>query len=207
MFEALKKYKYLIIIVLVLVAAFIGYTIYTSGSPTDSASLQRTTVDGSGNIVAVQSSGTNIPDNDLAKTFVDQLLIIRGIEIKTAIFKDPVFLGLVDNHKGIDPQLIGRPNPFAPVGKDVGPEPTNYQDVNGSVIQSTNGVPITEGSDSSVGSNSSLNSKSTISPSTFGNSSTSLENVASSVASSTASSSSSSTSGSKTTKATTTKAR
>jgi hypothetical protein len=204
MLETLKKFKYLIIIVLVLVAAFIGYTIYTSGDTSSSSALQKTVVDGSGNIVSIPSSGASIPDNDLAKTFVDQLLIIRGIEIKTAIFKDPVFLGLVDNHKGIDPQLIGRPNPFAPVGKDVGPEPINYQDVNGTVIQSTNGVPVTEGSDSNV----SKNSKSTISPATFGDSTTSPEDVAPAVAtSSSAGTATSSPSGSKTTKATTTKAR
>jgi hypothetical protein len=148
MFETLKKFKYLIIVVVVLVAAFVGYTIFTADSPDmDSATLQRTTVDGAGNIVAVPSSGSNIPDNDLAKTFVDQLLVIRNIELKTKFFEDPVFLGLVDNHKGINPQLIGRPNPFAPIGQDVGPSSNNYQDINGTVIPSTTGVPLNESSD------------------------------------------------------------
>jgi hypothetical protein len=158
MIATLKKFKYLIITVVVLVIAFVVYTVYTADSPNmDSATLQRTTVDGSGNIVSVPSSGSNIPDNDLAKSFVDQLLVIRGIELKTKFFEDPVFLGLVDNHRGINAQLIGRPNPFAPIGKDIGPEPTNYQDINGSVIQSTTGVPLTEGSNSDSVSNFTIN--------------------------------------------------
>lgn len=148
MFDTLKKFKYLIIVVLVLVVAFVAYTIYTSDSISTDTTLQRTTVDSAGKIVSVPSSSSDVPDNDLAKIFVDQLLIIRNIDLKTGLLKDPVFLGLVDNHKGIDPQLIGRPNPFSPIGKDVGPASNRYQDINGSIIISTTGIPLTEGSDS-----------------------------------------------------------
>ena len=53
-------------------------------------------------------------------------------------------------HKGIDPQPIGRPNPFAPIGKDSGQSTNNYQDINGQVIKSSAGIPETNGSESTV---------------------------------------------------------
>ena len=151
MIETLKKFKYLIIIVVVLVVAFIAYTIYTNGTPaTDSASLQRTTADGSVTSNAVQATGAIVPNNELAKQFVDQLLAIQSINLKISFFSDPVFTSLVDNHKGIDPQPIGRPNPFAPIGVDSGMTSNNYQDISGEVIPSSGGSSITTSSDSSL---------------------------------------------------------
>ncbi|MEI6553880.1 MAG: hypothetical protein WCO09_04890 [bacterium] len=151
MIETLKKFKYLIIIVVVLVAAFIAYTVYTSSSPaTDSASLQRTTASGSSASNVVPSTGSVVPDNELAKSFVDQLLAIQSINLKVAFFADPVFTNLVDNHKGIDPQPIGRQNPFAPIGSDGASASNNYQDINGDVIPSTGGSPATSGSESTL---------------------------------------------------------
>lgn len=156
MIETLKKFKYLIIVVLVLVAAFIAYTIYTNGnSTTGSATLQKTAVNTTRGSVAVPGSlgpGSAVSSDELAKSFVDQLLVIQNIDLKIEFFSDPIFLALVDNHKGIDSQLIGRPNPFAPIGKDVGQTYNNYQDVDGSVKKSTGGIPVGTESDSSVSS-------------------------------------------------------
>ena len=135
--EALKKFKYLIIVVVIIVVAFIAYTIFTNSSAaTDSTALQKTAVDSS---TAGSASNSSVPNNELAQSFVDQLLTIQNINLKLAFFSDPVFLGLVDNHVDIDPQPIGRPNPFAPIGKDAGQSSSNYQDISGSVINSANG--------------------------------------------------------------------
>jgi hypothetical protein len=133
MIETLKKFKYLIIIVIIIVVAFIAYTIYTNGKPaTDSASLQRTTATGS-NSTVVPSSNSSVPDNDLANSFVDQLLTIKNINLKVSFFVDPVFVALKDNHIDIQSQPISRPNPFAPIGKDAGAESGRYQFIDGSV--------------------------------------------------------------------------
>ena len=151
MIETLKKFKILIIIIVVLVVAFIAYTIYTNASPAaDSASLQKTTVNGALPTTTIPGTGSAVPNNELAKSFVDQLLAIQNINLKISFFTDPVFVGLVDNHKGIDPQPIGRPNPFAPIGQDSGQSANNYQDINGQVIKSTTGIPETNGSESTV---------------------------------------------------------
>ncbi len=137
MIETLKKFKYLIIVVIIIVVAFIAYTIYTSGAPAnDSTSLQKTTATGSvamgsGNVIP--SSNSSIPNNDLANSFVDQLLTIQNINLKVAFFNDPVFATLKDNHIDIQSQPISRPNPFAPIGQDAGQGSGKYQFIDGTV--------------------------------------------------------------------------
>ncbi len=132
MIVALKKFKYLIIVTAVVVVGFVLYTIFTSPTDTSTSSFSKSTSGTAG------SEGTQ--SNDLAKTFVDQLLTIQNINLKTEFFSDSVFTGLKDNHVDIEPQAIGRPNPFAPIGKDAGSS-SNYQDINGTIIKSTDGVP------------------------------------------------------------------
>jgi len=140
MIETLKKFKFLIIIAIVLVVGFIAYTVYTNATPaTDSAALQKTTADGSTS-VTIPGTGETMTSNDLAKGFVDQLLVIQNIDLKIAFFKDPVFVGLKDNYVEIQLQPIGRPNPFAPIGQDNGQTATRYQDITGAVVDSTNGA-------------------------------------------------------------------
>ena len=133
MIDTLKKFKYPIIIVIVIVIGFIAYTVYTNAN-TDTSSataLQKTSMD--------TNSASAVPNNELAKSFVDQLLTIQSIDLRVGIFSDPVFNALVDNHAVINPQPIGRPNPFSPIGKDVGPASSNYQDINGSIVNSSTG--------------------------------------------------------------------
>ena len=138
--DTLKKFKYLIIIVVVIVVAFIAYTVYTNSdsSTSTSQSLQKTSASGA---ITTASGVTN---NDLASGFVDQLLTIQNITLKTSFFSDNVFTSLKDNHVDIQPQEKSRPNPFAPIGQDSGQTSGNYQDINGAVINSTTGsVPST----------------------------------------------------------------
>lgn len=130
MITALKKFKYLIIIAVVVVIGFVLYTIFTSPTDTSTSSFTKSSTESSGGQA-----------NDLAKTFVDQLLTIQNINLKVEFFNDPVFVGLKDNHVDIEPQAIGRPNPFAPIGKDTGGSSSKYQDISGSVIKSLEGTP------------------------------------------------------------------
>ncbi len=136
MIETLKKFKYLIIIVIIIIVAFVAYTIYTSGSPAnDSTSLQKTTAGAtaSGPGSVLPSSNSSIPNNDLANSFVDQLLTIQSINLKIDFFSDPVFVDLKDNHIDIQSQPISRPNPFAPIGQDTGQGSGKYQFIDGTV--------------------------------------------------------------------------
>lgn len=160
MINALKKFKYLIIIAVVIILGFVAYTIYTKPSAEgDSSSLQRTTGGFSSNTVA--GSGSDIISNELAKSFVEQLSKIESIKLKIAFFDDKVYLGLKDNYKEIPQQPKIRPNPFAPIGSEDGQVSTEYQDISGRVIKSTTGIPTSEGSVPTTASSSATSSKTT----------------------------------------------
>lgn len=46
------------------------------------------------------------------------LLDLRGIKLDTDLFQSSVFRSLVDFGVELEPQPVGRPNPFAPLGED-----------------------------------------------------------------------------------------
>lgn len=134
MIETLKKFKYLIIVVVIIIAAFIAYTIYTSGIPAASSDLlQKTTMDVTNTVPGTPGSDPSIPNEALANSFVEQLLTIDSINLKIAFLNDPIFNALKDTHIDIQSQPIGRVNPFAPVGKDSGPDSGRYQFSDGTV--------------------------------------------------------------------------
>ena len=52
---------------------------------------------------------------------VEVLLRLRAIRLDSAIFSEPAFTALKDFSVEIVPEPVGRPNPFAPLGRDVQP--------------------------------------------------------------------------------------
>lgn len=109
--------KKIIIIVVIVILAFIGYAVMISGNKKESASgVTRQSVSTTS---AGQNSNAATLDGP-GKEFVTQLLAIQNIKFNLQLFSDPVFKGLQDWSREILPQESGRPNPFAPLEGDVG---------------------------------------------------------------------------------------
>lgn len=60
------------------------------------------------------SPSENVADRDLVET----LLTLRAISLSGNIFNDPAFKTLQDFGTNIIPEPVGRPNPFAPIGRN-----------------------------------------------------------------------------------------
>ena len=94
-----KKGKTLIIIVAILVAVFIGYSLFFTGN-TDNLAL-----------VVPQGVNQNQTGNDLLVVFAG----LSALNLDAAILKDPVFTSLQDFSQEIPSEPSGRINPFAPI--------------------------------------------------------------------------------------------
>lgn len=57
--------------------------------------------------------------------FAQLLSNVDNIRIDTSIFEDPSYKALRDNRVVLIPEPIGRPNPFAPIGTDIGSSDTS----------------------------------------------------------------------------------
>ena len=94
-----KKGKTLIIIVAILVAVFIGYSLFFTGN-TDNLAL-----------VVPQGVNQNQTGNDLLVVFAG----LSALNLDAAILKDPVFTSLQDFSQEIPSEPSGRTNPFVPI--------------------------------------------------------------------------------------------
>jgi hypothetical protein len=111
--------KTIIIVVVILALAFVGYGFLISGKKKESATgVTKQAVNSSSS--APQANSTNSPGLDgPGKEFVTQLLAIQNIKFNLQLFSDPVFQGLQDWSRDILPQESGRPNPFAPLDSEL----------------------------------------------------------------------------------------
>lgn len=94
-----KKGKTLIIVVAVIVAAFIGYTLFFTGNTDDLASL------------SPQDVNQNQTGNDLLIIFAE----LSALNLDPAVLRNPVFISLQDFSREIPSEPSGRANPFAPI--------------------------------------------------------------------------------------------
>lgn len=92
------KHK-LLAILIVLVVAF-GAWYLLSGSQTSAPVL-----------TAAQGAGT--PSG--AQNLVASLVSLRSVNLSGAIFSDPAFQALQDDTTPVQPEPVGRPDPFAPL--------------------------------------------------------------------------------------------
>ncbi len=107
--QTIFKYKTIIISILVIIVAFIAYSFYLSGKKDTTTTVTKQ---------ALTTSSVQSSMDGPGKEFVTQLLAIQNIQFKLELFKDPVYIGLQDFSREIQPQAVGRPNPFAPLGSD-----------------------------------------------------------------------------------------
>ena len=96
-----KKYRNIITIGLVVIAAFIAYSIFYT--PDTGSPLTQTQV--------------NSEQAALEQELLALLFELRSIELDTTIFDDARFRSLEDFGQEIISEPVGRDNPFAPIGQ------------------------------------------------------------------------------------------
>lgn len=101
MIALLQRYKNIITIALVVIAAFVAYIIFFT--PERSAPLSVTAVSGA--------------ESAVEQELLTLLLELRSITLDESIFSDDRFRALKDLSQDIVTEPIGRPNPFAPLGQ------------------------------------------------------------------------------------------
>jgi len=57
--------------------------------------------------------------NAIESDVVTVLLQLQAVSLSGTIFSDPAFISLQDFGREIVPEPVGRPNPFAPLGRNV----------------------------------------------------------------------------------------
>ncbi len=99
-----QKTKQIIIIIIVIVISFIGFKMFfANDEPTD---------------VALVSEGTNpqvFVDGQAILILLDKL---KQVTLDDSIFASPAFTNLVSFERPIQSQVLGRQNPFLPIGVD-----------------------------------------------------------------------------------------
>lgn len=97
----LKKYKTVLIILVIVVIGFVAYNIFVVGNNNDDAAL-----------VSVSAANADTSGGEL----LILLNTLRAIDLDTSIFQNSEFRGLIDFSIDINPEPVGRSNPFAPIG-------------------------------------------------------------------------------------------
>ncbi|MFH1956730.1 MAG: hypothetical protein ABIJ28_03730 [Patescibacteria group bacterium] len=99
-----KRLKILILILVVLAAIFVYY-IYSSDkqpAPEDS------------NLAVVTSNGSGEKSDERTEKILTMLKLVESVELDTSFFENPLFNSLIDNSVELNPEPVGRNNPFAP---------------------------------------------------------------------------------------------
>lgn len=104
MAEIFKKYRNILLLILLGLGAWWGYSSFFGGAAP------------APDLVA-ESKATS----EVGKDLLDLLLESNTIKLDSAIFQNDIFGRLQDFGKPIPPETAGRPNPFAPLaGSDTG---------------------------------------------------------------------------------------
>jgi hypothetical protein len=93
--------KQIIIAVIIIIVAFVGFKMFFPGSGSGEASL-----------VTEQSTATFAE----GQTILNLLNKLNEVTIDDSVFSNPIFVSLVSFEIPIQDQVVGRPNPFLPIG-------------------------------------------------------------------------------------------
>jgi hypothetical protein len=113
-----KKTKIFAIVVLC-IALLIGGFSLLDGSTPSAAPVGADGLDTTG-VAALPTGGSGSVNDQSIDQFADLLSTIQSISIDTTIFQDPAYLSLRDHPIVLGSDVIGRVNPFVPVGTDSG---------------------------------------------------------------------------------------
>lgn len=103
--QTLLRNKFWLIGIGVLVAGALWYALSSQGAPASDAVLTSST--GSGASATADASSQDV---------VEMLLALRAISLDGTVFTNPAFIALKDYSTQIQPEPVGRQNPFAPIG-------------------------------------------------------------------------------------------
>ena len=99
-----QKYKKWIIIGLVIIAAFILYTILSPKGGEDEL---------------LTSTSRQTPAEIVGVEIIAALNQIESLKLDRSIFDNPVYQSLKDRSQEIPPEPVGKPNPFDPIGSSL----------------------------------------------------------------------------------------
>jgi hypothetical protein len=100
-----QKIKQIIIAVVIIVIAFIGFKYFFGDTSASNSTL------------TADTSSQQFVDGQAILTLLNRL---NKVTLNEAIFSNPVFAGLVSFEVPIPDQVTGRTNPFAPIGSSGG---------------------------------------------------------------------------------------
>lgn len=101
--EFLKKYKKILIGLLIVVLIFVGFNFLKS--------------DDTSELALNYFPGTQNYDTSVGQSILRTLSELKGIKLKITIFEDPVFRSLSERQVSTTTEPLGRIDPFAPVEK------------------------------------------------------------------------------------------
>lgn len=110
MIQTLRKYKKILLLIVILFMAFLIYSYFKGGDKT--------------NDILTATSPTGGSNNAIGQQFFNQLLTLQNLQLDDKVFADPRFQSLQDFSQPLPDEPQGRPNPFAPIGVDVSYGPT-----------------------------------------------------------------------------------
>ena len=106
------KYKKVIISVVIIVIVFLGFKFFKKDPVSDAELLTSTTNNSTGNL---ELEAADV----LGAQIIQALNQINTLKLDRSIFTRDIYLSLVDKSEPIPLEPVGRPNPFAPLGRDI----------------------------------------------------------------------------------------
>lgn len=128
-----QKYKKIIILIVLLIAAPVTYSLIRKDSVSEEALLVSTNTNAQNQ---AQIAGSEI---------ISALNQIQTLNLSKDIFEDEVFRSLKDRSEPIPLEDVGKTNPFSPIGRDNVPttRATTTPTSNNTIINTTNNRPTT----------------------------------------------------------------
>lgn len=99
-----QKTKQIIIAIVIIVIAFIGFKMFFSNTDSNDTTL-----------VADKATSAEFIDGQI---ILDLLNELNAVTLDNSIFSNKLFVSLVNFERPIAEQIPGRPNPFLPIGVD-----------------------------------------------------------------------------------------
>lgn len=112
-----KKVKIFITVIIILAVLIVIFSYIGNKSPAASSNNGLST-SASQSTATLPSGGTGNPSQATASQFSTTLSSINGITLDTSIFSDSGYKALRDYPVTLGTAVIGRQNPFAPIGSD-----------------------------------------------------------------------------------------
>jgi len=131
--ELFKKYKNIILIIVIAVVLFFLYQIFLAGDD----DLSDTS------LLIAQPAVDDIQNAAIGREFLSVLLKLRSLDLDETIFSDRSFVILKDFSQEIKPQPSGRANPFLQIGND--PILLNFSGIGDNISTTTSTSTSTPG--------------------------------------------------------------